>query len=151
MLQREPSAETRAHLLAGFPGLKSSAFRITSDQNPKYNCIAWAVEEDFRWWEPTDLLYWPPAAPRERTLAAYITAYEARGFSIAANDSLEAGFAKLAIYTSTGARDGYPTHAARQLPSGLWTSKLGKDVDIEHTLRGLEGDLYGRVACFMKR
>ena len=40
-----------------------------------------------------------------------------------------------------------PTHAARQSPSGMWTSKLGKGVDIDHTLEGLEGGVYGGVAC----
>ena len=38
-----------------------------------------------------------------------------------------------------------PTHAARQLESGEWTSKLGKDFeDIPHTtLDALNGPVYG--------
>lgn len=52
---------------------------------------------------------------------------------------------------------GEPTHAARQLPSGAWTSKLGEWEDIEHdTLEALEGsegrgEAYGRVALILKR
>ena len=46
---------------------------------------------------------------------------------------------------------GVPTHAARQLASGLWTSKLGHSEDIEHDLRALEGDTYGMVALLLKR
>ncbi len=46
---------------------------------------------------------------------------------------------------------GLPTHAARQLASGRWTSKLGKAEDIEHDLHDLEGDLYGIVVLLMKR
>lgn len=43
------------------------------------------------------------------------------------------------------------TRRARQLPSGLWTSKLGEMEDIEHTLRGLKGDIYGAATGFLKR
>jgi hypothetical protein len=46
---------------------------------------------------------------------------------------------------------GVPTHAARLLPSGLWTSKLGEWEDIEHDLLALEGDVYGTVALLLKR
>ena len=69
------------------------------------------------------------------------------GFLPAEDAHLEPKFEKLAIY----ARDGKPTHAARQQPDGTWTSKLGKHIDINHTLRGLEGPVYGQVVAFMKR
>jgi len=62
--------------------------------------------------------------------------------------SIEDGWEKIAIFAD---EQGEPLHAARQLPSGRWTSKLGADVDIEHDLAALEGDLYGKVACFLKR
>ena len=57
------------------------------------------------------------------------------------------GSKKIAIYQSGG----LPTHAARQLPDGQWTSKLGRNIDISHTLPGLEGPEYGQVAVFMRR
>jgi hypothetical protein len=58
------------------------------------------------------------------------------------------GFEKIAIYVL----DEKPQHAARQLPNGKWTSKLGQYEDIEHNaLEGLEGSIYGYVACVMKR
>ena len=67
------------------------------------------------------------------------------------DSSLEAGYEKIAIYV----KDGIPTHAARQLGDGRWTSKLGKYEDIEHdSLDALNGDgygEYGRVALFMSR
>jgi len=44
------------------------------------------------------------------------------------------------------------THAARQLPDGRWTSKLGRLEDIEHdTPDDVAGGLYREVAQFMKR
>jgi hypothetical protein len=44
-----------------------------------------------------------------------------------------------------------PKHAARQLASGRWTSKIGVLEDIEHDLRDLEGDEYGKVVVVIKR
>ena len=65
--------------------------------------------------------------------------------------NLEPGYEKVAIY----AMDGEPTHAARQLQNGWWTSKLGKYEDIDHdSLEELQGygfGDYGRVAVFMAR
>lgn len=46
---------------------------------------------------------------------------------------------------------GMPTHAARQLHSGAWTSKLGNAEDIEHELHALEGEIYGTVVVIMNR
>ncbi len=40
---------------------------------------------------------------------------------------------------------------ARQVESGLWTSKLGSLEDIEHSLEALEGSVYGAVAVLLKR
>ena len=71
-----------------------------------------------------------------------------------ADGTLEAGFEKVALYASAS---GNVTHAARQMPSGAWTSKLGVMEDIEHaTLSGLEDDGtqpdgYGRVVQFLTR
>lgn len=62
--------------------------------------------------------------------------------------SLEQGFEKVALYGS-GAEY---THAARQLPSGKWTSKLGKAEDIEHdTPEDVAGGLYGELIEIMTR
>ncbi len=50
------------------------------------------------------------------------------------------------------ANGGQWTHAARQLPSGAWTSKLGMDEDIEHdTPECLCGPDYGTAYCVMQR
>ena len=62
--------------------------------------------------------------------------------------ALEQGFEKVALY---GTALEY-SHAARQLPSGKWSSKLGKDVDIEHdTPNDVAGGVYGEVMQIMKR
>ena len=58
---------------------------------------------------------------------------------------------KIAIYLNSS---NSPTHVARQLLDGRWTSKLGSYEDIEHSrLAGLEGldPAYGAVGCFMAK
>lgn len=75
-------------------------------------------------------------------------AYESVGFVICADGSQEEGVEKIAIY-SVG--DEY-MHAALQLASGKWTSKMGPDEDIEHDApENLTGPCFGQVTAFMKR
>lgn len=82
------------------------------------------------------------------TLAAYIAAYGSYGFLPASNPALEPGLEKIAIYV---AADGVVSHVARQLGSGVWTSKLGPREDIEHELAGLEGTYWGLVQAVLAR
>jgi hypothetical protein len=126
-------------------------YRVTSFPSPDYNCIAWAAGDDTVWWEPDPLnqYYWPPAAPRQRTLDAYIAAFETLGYVTCDSRVVEANIDKIAIYVDAA---GVPKHAARQLRTGAWTSKLGTLDDIQHaTLDALAGVSYGRVAVVMRR
>lgn len=133
-----------------FPNLSKTDYRIASPQSGDYNCIAWAANEDDRWWEPDPYgrFYWPSDVPREITIEAFIQAFENLGYVPCQDDQIETDFQKVAIYTDP---EGIPTHAARQLRSGMWTSKIGKLEDIEHTLEGLEDSDYGKVAQILKR
>lgn len=82
------------------------------------------------------------------TLNAYMEAYALQGYQPCADHHLEQGFDKIAIFT----KDAVPSHAAKQLETGAWTSKLGQSFDIQHnSLLGVAGDEYGRVAQIMKR
>ncbi len=132
-----------------FPRLKATAYRATSPETPAYNCIAWAAGDTSRWWWPDAMLvaYWPPGAPREDTVGAVASTCEILGYEECEESGVEPGYEKLAIY---GVGD-QPKHAARQLPEGMWSSKLGQGIDIEHTLDGLESELYGKVVKIMKR
>ena len=105
-------------------------YLITSPETPDYNCVAWAAEDTVRWWEPDPMgdYYWPEAVPRGYTLESYVLAYKALGYETCTDTKLEEGYKKIAIYIRN---DGRPTHAARQLINGNWTSKLGKCFDVE--------------------
>lgn len=132
-----------------FPRLKGSEYRITSPAAGVYNCVAWAAGDSGRWWwrDLSHQRYWPARATREETLLAFQEAFATLGFVVCDDERAEPHFEKIALFADT---DG-PQHAARQLPSGRWTSKLGEREDIEHALHDLEGDAYGKVAVLMKR
>ncbi len=83
-----------------FPRLEESPHFITSPVARSYNCVAWAAEEDDKfWWPgPNNYGYWPPGVPREETLAAFIAAFETLGYSACGNPSREAEVEKIAIF-----------------------------------------------------
>ena len=113
----------KSDLETEFPNLAQTDYEITSPRTFDYNCIAWALGEDDRWWSPTsDDYYWLEEVPKEWTLAAVIQIFRLLGYERCNDPYLEPGFQKLAIYTLS---TGEPTHAARQLANGRWTSKLG--------------------------
>ena len=115
-----------------------------------YNCIAWAADDQTRWWwpQPPHAAYWPPGVPRALHITSFVSLFRTLGYEICAGEELEAGYEKVAIFADA---TGEPKHAARQLPKGGWTSKLGAHEDIRHTLRGLTGAAYGEVVQFMRR
>lgn len=135
-------------LEVAFPGLRSTDYSLTSPLDPCYNCIAWAAGDNARFWWPSPWYFWPSSAPCEPSLQAFVLAYGTLGFSPCDSQAREPGTEKIAVFANDG---GIPTHAARQLPSGRWTSKLGVSVDIEHELRALEGAEYGKVILFLQR
>jgi hypothetical protein len=133
-----------------FPGLAKSPFRVTSPAARDYNCIAWAAGDTTRWWWPdpgNPATFWPAGSALEETLDAFVAAFATRGYSLCAGEEHEPGFEKVALFASAAV----PTHAARQLASGRWTSKLGLREDIEHDLHALSGGVYGTVELLLKR
>jgi hypothetical protein len=132
-----------------FPRLFGGQYQVKSHKTRRYNCIAWAAEHNDDWWEASVDGVWPEGILDDGTVAAAICLFESLGYTQTDDSTWEPGFKKVAIYKSEGA---YYTHAARQLPGGRWTSKLGKGQDIEHdTLASLTGTLYGTIAQIMRK
>ena len=138
------------------PGLEASSYEVTSDATDHYNCVAWAMDEDDRWWshEYDDDYYWPDQAPRSGSVDTYRAMFALFGFEECESGDIQRGFEKIAIF----ADEGRFTHVTRQLPSGRWTSKLGEDCDIEHDLDDLTRRRtpfsqyrYGEIVGFMRR
>jgi hypothetical protein len=136
---------------ADFPSLRASDYEITSSSSLLYNCFAWVARDITAWWEPDPFneYFWPSGAPREYSIHAFVEAFRTLGYHRCENPSLEPGFEKIALFAFP---DGTPTHAARQLADGRWTSKLGSFEDIAHSgLASLEGPAYGSVVACLRR
>ena len=123
---------------------------VTSARSDYYNCIAWALRDQSQWWWPGGKGFWPGRPPEQNirpTLDVFLALFAARDFVQCEGASVEAGYEKIALY---GIGDEV-THAARQLASGFWTSKLGEHVDVEHELSQIEVPPYGSVIAFLRR
>ena len=137
-----------------FPNLRASGYEIQSREAYVPNCTGWALRDHHHYWDPhlvgfLPFYYWPPGVPRNDSVDALVQVFQLFQYQECEGMELEAGFEKVAIY---GTAEGDATHAARQLPSGSWTSKLGQEEDIEHrTLDALTGEKYGTVVRIMKR
>ena len=129
------------------PGLIDESFTITSPPDPAYNCVAYAAGVTDDWWSPAGIYPWPNA-PRTPEIAGLISVFRGQGYELCADADNEDGYEKVALYTANGLW----THAARQLPSGQWSSKIGIHEDIIHqSPQSLAGETYGEVHCLMRR
>jgi len=134
-----------------FPNLQRSRYQVTSPENQAYNCVAWVAGDTLKWWWPDPDVsdaYWPPEITRNETLVAFIELFRALGYAPCEESEYEPDHERIAIFA---AADGMPTHAAKQLSSGRWSSQLGKLEDIEHALDDICGSAYGSVVQIMKR
>jgi len=48
-----------------FPGLRGSGYLVTSPQDIRYNCVAWAAEDEEHWWWPDEDSSWPEGVAEE--------------------------------------------------------------------------------------
>jgi hypothetical protein len=130
-----------------FPNGRSLVF--TSPRTQTHTCIAYAMGDEARVWWPIGFgdPYWPPGVHRALTRTSFHDAFWTMGYRPCADGALVEGIEKVCLYE----KNQKPTHAARQLPSGRWRSKIGSDEDIEHTLEDLIGRVYGRPVAFFAR
>jgi hypothetical protein len=130
-----------------FPNL--GKWTCTSKATGDYNCIAFAVGDQTRWWEPCPSYYWPPEDNPDYTAECLIRALEAEGFKRCKDGSLVDGCEKIVIYLNDS---GGWEHAARQESNGYWRSKIGEAEDIEHeSPESLTSGDYGKPRLFMER
>lgn len=133
--------------LNNFPNLVAEGYSFQSPCDAGYNCIAWAADDNDNWWWPDIDGYWPVGVPVEVTVDAFVLAFGTLGYTECKTADFEAGCDKVALYTL----DGTPTHAAKQIDNHWWSSKIGENEDISHTLDGLVGHYYGAVELFLLR
>lgn len=167
------------HLERRFPRLAAAGYFKTSESTGifgtpgTYNCIAWAANDTRVWWWPDPNAYWPPwIKRRESTVACFVRTFRWLGYRVCQDSTLESGYEKVVLYAIhqsrtaqlppeqwQGMSDWMPTHMARQLSDGTWTSKCGGSEDISHfTLDALESygpqvirEEYGCPVVYMRR
>lgn len=139
---------------AELPGLTPDSCEITSPATRQYNCLAWAAnDQENNWWpDPFDVGHWPEGVPRTLTRGSFIKAYQTLGYEPCTDGSLQSGLEKIAIFGTGPSGLEIPTHAALQLESGKWTSKLGPHEDVSHrTVHDVNGPIYGKPIIYMSR
>jgi hypothetical protein len=131
------------------PRLTAEGYRVTSRQSVGYNCVAWALGEDDRWWEPAVGYFWPPDLPYDDALDTYVRIFELARYERCDSVELEPGYEKVAVYVDDADAFG---HVARQQDNGRWTSKMSFFEDIDHpTAESLLGGAFTRIAVALRR
>ncbi len=135
-----------------FPYLNSAHYSINSPPTRVYNCVAWAAGFDDCWLWPTSF-FWPLKTHKDESVESLLGFFESLDFQECDDCDLEENYEKIALYAQLS-DDGrlIPTHAARQLENGHWTSKMGANADIVHReVNDVSGPAYGTPIRFMKR
>lgn len=133
-----------------FPSLAGTSYSQESPATDVYNCIAFAFCDTQNWWWPQagPGVYWPVGFPLSDQVQVLVAIFEAHGYSVCSDCESEAHYEKVAIYSVQGRFK----HAARQLRSGRWASKLGEGHDIEHErAEHLDSMIYGSAEQFLRR
>lgn len=129
------------------PRLAEVGYEVTSEATETYNCIAYAAGDEDNWWEFWGGYPWPSPL-RSPLIEALEDVFIKLGFEHCDDAAEEPGYHKVALY----ALGPNYTHAAKQLPGGKWSSKLGDLEDIQHeSPDSLAGGVYGEVYCIMRR
>jgi hypothetical protein len=135
------------------PALRGgNGYRDTSEETIDYNCLSWALGINWTRYDPTPRCagyYWFPGVPRKWDEPTIKKVFENHNYRVATNYELEPGYEKVVFYRNEA---GIPTHFARQLQNGKWTSKIGNLNDIEHdNLDLIAVPRYGKPGLVMKR
>jgi hypothetical protein len=113
-----------------FPLLIGTSYSEESVATDTYDCIAFAFGDFKNWWWPRKGYgyYWPPGFPLSDSVDTLVSIFQAHGYSECDNRHYGHGHEKVVIYSVSG----HFKHAARQVKSGRWASKLREEQDIEH-------------------
>jgi len=137
----------QAKLEETFPNLSKSNYQIIGPASNEYNSVALAAGDNSKWWAPSR--HWPDDLPKDSSLSSFVSLYAALGFQPCATAEFEPGIEKIALYQK---QNGDIGHVAKQIESGKWLSKLGRNELINHdNLDALTGEVYGRVVQILCR
>ena len=152
MSSRRIVPSLRDFIASKFPKLSiDKNFKMVSDFDLKYNCIAYACGKNDRFYWPDstkDGIEWPFGLPLNESIGTFISLFEHYKYQVCDDHMYEENYQKVALYELNGTC----SHASLQRFNGLWKSKMGYLEDIEHSDPfTIEGPGYGLVKVFMKR
>jgi hypothetical protein len=148
-----------------FPHLTEDNHKPTSHATPHptkvtkpfvlYNCFAFAVDDRTKFWWPGGDGYWPRDGSQE-TVDELVAVLMDHGYTRCEDGHHVPGVQKVAIFTNAD----IPVHVAVQPSSrdGIWKSKMGYNIDMEHDLHAIETwdeddamtQGYGRAVLFLQ-
>jgi hypothetical protein len=140
-------------VLKYWPKLVSGTYYKSSEEDLKYNCVAWVDGIKHKRIDFSEDEDGNPLDDYYLTSFPYFEYFESIGFELCKDSNLEAGIQKIAIFE----KDNQFKHVSIQLENGYWASKMGDFEDIVHyDVTSVEGYLYkfrsfGKVRFFMKR
>ena len=128
-------AKAKSCLIACFPALQFDPnFLPTSEQDLRFNCIAWAMRLNDRWvCESEDSSSWWPVknSTEHGTRDALISAFQSVGFRKCPDGYFSRHYDIVALYYNPVSSEW--THAARLVAPGEFHSKMGQYWDIHHS------------------
>lgn len=134
-----------------FPDLQEgTSLEFTSEVDPNYNCLAWAVSCNTRYFERGKGCFWPWDNIADDTPEGWAEVCQVHGFIPipAQNTGFVFGVEKIAILVNAEGE----LHAARQDRNGWWKSKLGGwGPDIDHKELDQIKAVYGDVVNVLQR
>ena len=143
-----------------FPNISPSA-EIISYPDRRYNCVMHALGGKSFYIQPIpkqycpvipgqygEKFFWPTDFPFDFSVETMIEFFKLFKYEICEDDSYSLKFRKLAIFADK-ANDF--KHVALQFGPDIWTSKLGYENILKHSLADISGGTYGNVYCFMRR
>jgi hypothetical protein len=139
---------SRLDIERDFPLLIGKEYEL-SDENFNYNCLAYALGDENRWWEPPRMSgrYWPDGFASDTTVATVESILRVSGFT----EELEPSATPITHAVAIYAEGNEWTHFAR-FSEGEWSSKLGEGHDVQGVqLEDLEGLVYGKVLKILAR
>lgn len=130
-------------LKSHFPNLDNGMVDISSFSDPTYNCVGWVLFENNGnppqklWPSDCEGYHWPEDLPKIDTVDNFLEFFQRKGYSLCLTKIVEDHLDKIALYSVANR----VKHVAKQLKSGVWTSKIGDYETIEHeNLEMLEYD-----------
>lgn len=138
-----------------FPNMDINNVAIDDEDTPEYNCIGYAIGDTNKPWWPRGgeggFYYWPETEKdaEKYSVSTFDHLLMTTGHgSITDSEKPEEGYVKLALFTEGDK----PTHLARQLADGEWSSKVGAGPLIRHgfDIHEMDNGVYGNVAKIYK-